>query len=401
MKIIKDTAPGAHPRFSYDKVGVVESVVDGEGSALNLYTVKVLFEACSEQVDEKWLERYSDEAITDRLSRKRTLTEKNVVISSLKGKLNSERKKNRNMRRELQEKDRIINLLRAQNDNMAGEISELPSFQIDDADSKTKNRLIRHMVDQMSIFAKSTYRESLRLRREVLLKEQEIEKLEILSSLLQAQREEINDLTTDLREILSEKKAWDVEMKKMDRLKKENDALRRDNERLLLELDQLDQHDDKYVADGRGRFCTEFKRLILRLFRLRLSNKQVQEVIEEMMIEMKIEEYKVPSIPTLSKIRSDLHPICDVLAAIKLCRAVRWLQLGRDGTTVDKDTTSVSVAVQHGDGKLEKATLSSSLLCEDKSAQSAYVGIISLVERIKRRCIMFLKELGQDVAARL
>jgi len=42
-----------------------------------------------------------------------------------------------------------------------------------------------------------------------------------------------------------------------------------------------------------------------------------------MIKQMKIEEYKVPSIPTLSKIRSDLGPICDVLVAIKLCGAVR------------------------------------------------------------------------------
>ena len=284
---------------------------------------------------------------------------------------------------------------------MAAQISELLSFQANEANAVANNYLIKHMLDQMSIFSKSTRRENQFLRREVFVKEQQIEKLQKLSSLLQAKKEEINDLTTDLREILSDKKAWDVEMRKMDLLKSENVALRRDNERLLLELDDLDQRDSKYMADGRGRFCTGFKRLILRLFRLRLSNKQVQEVIEEMMIEMKIEEYKVPSIPTLSKIRSDLHPICDILAAIKLCRAVRWLQLGHDGSTiVDKDTTSVSVVVQHGDGKLEKVILSSSFLCEDKSAQSAYVGIVSLVERIKRRYSMFLKELGQDIAAR-
>jgi len=72
-------------------------------------------------------------------------------------------------------------------------------------------------------------------------------------------------LTTDLRELLSEKKAWDVETKKTDRLKSKNVALSRDNKRLLLELDELDQYDRKYVADGRGRFCTGFKRLIIRL----------------------------------------------------------------------------------------------------------------------------------------
>ena len=66
------------------------------------------------------------------------------------------------------------------------------------------------MVDQVSIFSKKANRENLFLRREIFLKDQETEKLE---------------------------------MRKMDRLKSENVALRRDNERLLLEMDELDQAD--------------------------------------------------------------------------------------------------------------------------------------------------------------
>ena len=38
VKIMKDTAPGTHPSFSYDKLGVIKSVVDGNGSSANLYT---------------------------------------------------------------------------------------------------------------------------------------------------------------------------------------------------------------------------------------------------------------------------------------------------------------------------------------------------------------------------
>ncbi len=80
VKILKDTAPGTHPRFSYDKLGVIKNVIDGNGSNANLYTVKILFESCTEEVDEMWLRRYNvDEAMSDRLSRKRTLTEKNMV----------------------------------------------------------------------------------------------------------------------------------------------------------------------------------------------------------------------------------------------------------------------------------------------------------------------------------
>ena len=55
---MKDTAQGTHPRFSYDKLGVIKDVIDGNGSNTNLYTVKVLFEPCSEQVDEGWLRRH-------------------------------------------------------------------------------------------------------------------------------------------------------------------------------------------------------------------------------------------------------------------------------------------------------------------------------------------------------
>ena len=37
VKILKDTSPGAHPRYSYDKLGKIMSVVDGNGSHISLY----------------------------------------------------------------------------------------------------------------------------------------------------------------------------------------------------------------------------------------------------------------------------------------------------------------------------------------------------------------------------
>lgn len=254
------------------------------------------------------------------------------------------------------------------------------------------------MMDQISVFTKSTHRENAILNSKVVLKDQEIE---TLNAQLQEKTEELDDLASDLRDLLGEKSKWDSEMRKLEGLMKENSSLHEDNEMLLRELDELDREDAKYNPDAQGRFCTGFKCLIIRLFRLRLSNKQVQVVIEEMMAEMKIEEYRVPSISTLNNLRSDLGPICDVLSAIKLCRATRWLQLGHDGSIiVDKDTTSVSIVAQHRDGSLEKIILSSSFLCEDKSAQATYEGIVSLVDRIKVRYMMFLKELGPDAAQR-
>ena len=81
MKIVKDTTPGTHPRFSYDKIGVVTNVIDGKGSTMNLYTLKVLFEPCAEQIDELWLRPYSVDEATVRPKRKRSLREKNIVIA--------------------------------------------------------------------------------------------------------------------------------------------------------------------------------------------------------------------------------------------------------------------------------------------------------------------------------
>ena len=55
MTIVKDTTPGVHFRHSYDKIGRVTNVVVGD---INIYTVKVLFENYSEEVDELWLKKY-------------------------------------------------------------------------------------------------------------------------------------------------------------------------------------------------------------------------------------------------------------------------------------------------------------------------------------------------------
>ena len=125
------------------------SVVDGNGSNVNLYTVKILFESCTEEVDETWLRRYNvDEAMSDRLSRKRTLTEKNIVIADLKGKLRVERKRSRGMQIDLDNKDRIMDVLREQNENMAGKISELLSFQANEANAVLMSNLIRMTLYQ-------------------------------------------------------------------------------------------------------------------------------------------------------------------------------------------------------------------------------------------------------------
>ena len=398
VTIVKDTTPGVHFRHSYDKIGRVTNVVVGD---INIYTVKVLFENYSEEVDELWLKKYDPGMANTkaRVSKKqRTLNDKNIVIANLQGKLRVERKKSRGAQLNLQKSDKIIEVLTHQSENMAEQIASFLCSDIVNENVVRKSNLIQHMMDQITVFTKSAHRENATLKSKVFLQEQEIEKINMQ---LQEKTEELDDLASDLRDLLGEKSKWDTEMKKLEGLMKENSSLHEDNEMLLRELDELDREDAKYNPDTQGRFCTGFKCLIIRLFRLRLSNKQVQVVIEEMMSEMKIEEYVVPSISTLSKIRSDLGPICDVLSAIKLCRATRWLQLGHDGSTiVDKDTTSASIVVQYGDGKLEKIILSSSFLCEDKSAQATYEGIVSLVDRIKVRYTMFLKELGSDAAQR-
>ena len=83
VKAVKGTSPGAHPtststrpRLPFEKMtsllgGVVASVIDGEGSALSLHTVKfkvkALLEPCAEDVDELWLQGYSPEEIPNKM----------------------------------------------------------------------------------------------------------------------------------------------------------------------------------------------------------------------------------------------------------------------------------------------------------------------------------------------
>ena len=136
------------------------------------------------------------------------------------------------------------------------------------------------------MFVGSTHRDNAVLKAKVISQEVELKKMDFH---LQKKIQELDDLAADIRDLLGEKSRWDSEMRKLEELMKENSSLHEDNAMLLRELDEQDREDSTYNADAQGRFRTGFKCLVIRLFRLRLSNKQVQEVIEEMMREMKSE----------------------------------------------------------------------------------------------------------------
>ena len=52
------------------------------------------------------------------------------------------------MQVDLKKSENIINVLRKQSENMAGKISELLCFKVDDVNATTKNHLIHHMFSQ-------------------------------------------------------------------------------------------------------------------------------------------------------------------------------------------------------------------------------------------------------------
>ena len=149
-------------------------VVNNEGIALNTYTVKILFEAYSEEVDELWLQRCDPEGMANaavRTSKKqKALKDKNIVIADLRGKLRIERRRSRGAQLNLKKSDKIIEVLREQNDNMAGQMLTFLCSDIVNGDVIRKSHLIQHMMDQISVFSKSAYRDNAMFRNKVIKK---------------------------------------------------------------------------------------------------------------------------------------------------------------------------------------------------------------------------------------
>ena len=143
---------------------MVTNIVNNEGQALNTYTVKVLFENYSEEVDELWLQKFDPEEMantTVRASkRQKTLKDSNIIIADLRGKLRIERRKSRGAQLNLEKSDKIIKVLREQNNNMAEQISTFLCCDIVNENVIRKSNLIQHMMDQISVFSKSTNRDN-------------------------------------------------------------------------------------------------------------------------------------------------------------------------------------------------------------------------------------------------
>merc|ERR1711998_313425 len=109
--------------------------------------------------------------------------------------------------------DKIIQALTHQSENMAEQIASFLCSDIVNENVVRKSNLIQHMMDQITVFTKSAHRENATLKSKVFLREQEIEKINMQ---LQEKTEELDDLASDLRDLLGEKSKWDTEMKKLE-----------------------------------------------------------------------------------------------------------------------------------------------------------------------------------------
>ena len=172
----------------------------------------------------------------------------------------------------------------------------------------------------------------------------------------------------------------------MKKRRKEVEKLPRDNVLLREESTKFteeDEEEENRESCRKGNLLSdELRMLVLKLYRMKLSTEQVRSVLDRMMEEMNIDKFETPEYGTLVALRSYLGPIRDVLVAIKLARAKRWLQLGHDDSAIKgRDTTCVSVIVQYDEGEnrsYEKLILFSSFLCEQKTAEVTANGIIAL-----------------------
>ena len=127
--------------------------------------------------DELWLQKYDAEKVanTVRASKKRrTLKDKNIIIADLRGKLRVERRRSKGAQLNLEKSDKIVEALTRQRENMAEQISTFLCTDIVNENFIKKTKLIQHMMDQISVFTKSTHRDNAMLKSKVFLQEQEI-----------------------------------------------------------------------------------------------------------------------------------------------------------------------------------------------------------------------------------
>ena len=411
VMILKDTRPGVSFKSSYDKEGRVIEAIDGKGSGPNLYVVKLLHEHGTEKVDELWLVPidYCGSVMSTRRKKgtKRYLDNKNVVISDLMGRNAVLRKKLKDRDIQLEEQRKVKELYEKQNHNMSAMIAEfLTSSLVDMEGGSHSNTLVQHVAKELSWEYSKIKKSEARSISELRWQKSRTLALEECTA---RQKEVIEDLTAELKFTLKKSAEGNKELRKrrkdVERLSKDNALLREESTAFILDDPEKEEVNEGSYSRNKGdALSDELRMLILKLYRMRLSTEQVRRVLEEMMTEMNIGEFQLPSYGALVALRSDLAHVCDVLAAIKLAKATRWLQLGHDGSAIKgRDTTCVSVIVQYDEGecrRYEKLILSSSFLCEDKTAEVTANGIVRVVERLKEKYGLFLQELGEEEAAR-
>ena len=215
------------------------------------------------------------------------------------------------------------------------------------------NTFVQHVADELSCEYSKLKNKEERTAWELIYQKS---KLETLEEKTIHQKKNIEDLAADLNIALFYMNEGKKELKKeIEKFSRDNILLREESAKFIEEDDQDDEDDEEESCRRKegNQPSDELRMLVLKLYRMRLSTEQVRSVLEGMMEEMNIDELETPAYGTLVALRSDLGPVCDVLTAIKLARAKRWLQLGLElGLGHDgRDTTCVSVIVQYGEGE--------------------------------------------------
>ncbi|MEE3073036.1 MAG: hypothetical protein VX305_01950, partial [Actinomycetota bacterium] len=139
-----------------------------------------------------------------------------------------------------------------------------------------------------------------------------------------------------------------------------------------------------------GRFDFRFDVIILKLFVLGLSLKQVEGTLQQVFDELGV-SFDMPSRTYMNNLRADLGPICDIIAGLRLASAVRYTQLAHDGSSIfENETLCVTVIAEFPDGSFEEIILNASLLVEGKDAEVTHSCIILIFNRIKEKYAEFV-----------
>jgi hypothetical protein len=164
--------------------------------------------------------------------------------------------------------------------------------------------------------------------------------------------------------------------------------LLRENDKMAMEMLKDDNVDDDFMKVNR-QYSFRYDVIILRLFVLGLSLKQVEGVLRQMFDELNV-GHDIPGHSYLNSLRQDLGPICDIIAGLRLAKAKRYTQLGHDGSAIfENETLCVTVIAEMQDGSFEEIVLNASFLVEGKDAEVTHSCVILIFNRIREKYAEF------------